>query len=288
MTPDPVETTPDGDAGDFSWLLTRQTVTGLPPLTCKNVKVLYVVDVVRAAAWQLRCRRNTCSHCLPLNARRRALAITISGPERMICLTKVAEIDDPKPLATARIRVKRMREILTEQGFSPGEWSWTMEQNPAGTGFHAHVVQRGSYVPQRALQSASQRAGAGIPHITKIRGSASGSARYGLKTFGASGYGLKTFKGDHGALVALAQNNGRLEHHSPKFFHIRGKAVGVRKVETYAVEQLTTHCESPTVTVSPDKAVFLLSPSGNRELAILAKIKTQPVFRSRVSRTTFE
>lgn len=283
MTREPVEPTPDGDAPHFSWLLTRQMVTPLPPLTCSNVRVVWVVDVVRRQAWQLRCRRNTCEHCLPINARRRALAITISGPERMICLTKVAEIDDPKPLATARIRVKRMREILTEKGHAPGEWTWTMEENPQGTGFHAHVVQRGSYVPQRALQSASQRAGAGIPHIQRVKGSPSRSARYGLKGFGAAGYGLKTYSPPGAGQLALRLNNGRLEHHSPEFFHIDGVKSGVRKVESHAVAILTDHNSRPTVTASTEQALFLLSRSGDSDCARLAKIAANSLSQVRVS-----
>lgn len=253
-------------------LLTRQTVTALPTLTCKNAPALYVVDLERLVAWQQRCRRNTCPHCVRLNARRRALAITVSGPERMIRLSLVADADDPDPLATARIRIKRMRQALVRKGIRPGEWSWTIERNPKGTGYHAHAVQRGSYIPQEELQDACERAGAGIPYINLIRGNPSRTARYGLKTFGAAGYGLKTFGADDDGEHALAVNHGRLEHHSPGFFHIAGQKARVREVETYGIAQLTDYRPPLTVVTTPAEAWKLLHGCSPETLQILTRI----------------
>lgn len=187
---------------------------------------------------QARCTRNTCSYCLPINARRRALAISFMRPGRMIRISLAADRGAANPLQQARIRIKRVRQALLRQGVDSGQWTWTLEQNPAGTGFHAHALQRGSYIPQAALQRACERAGAGIPYINTISKEPSRVARYGLKGFGAAGYGLKTFRSATGPTSALVLNGGRLERHSPGFFAVDGVPTAVRAVETLALAAL--------------------------------------------------
>lgn len=126
---------------------------------------------------------------------------------------------------------------MARLGVPPGAWSWTLERNPKGTGYHAHVVQRGGYVPQAVLQLACERGGAGIPYVNAIRADTTGAQRYGLKTFGATGYGLKTFRAADDARDALALNHGRLEHHSRDFFEVDGENAGVREVERRALAE---------------------------------------------------
>lgn len=277
VVPTDAEATEASDASESArrellLLLTRQTVTGLPPLTCKDAPALYVVDLERGAAWQQRCRRNTCGHCVRLNARRRALAITVSGPQRMIRLSSVAAAGDADPMATARTRIKRMRQALVRMGIPAGEWCWTLERNPKGTGYHAHAVQRGSYVPQEGLQTACERAGAGIPYINVIRGTPTATARYGLKGFGAAGYGLKTFGASEELDQALAINHGRLEHHTPGFFHINGEKARVREVESHGIANLTDYRPPITVVTTPTQAWDLLYGDGAKNRESLAEI----------------
>lgn len=241
---------------------TYQTVTELPTVTCIQAEPRYIIDLRTRQVYPARCRRNRCAHCLPINARRRALAMSASRPTRMIRLSLVADRGDPDPLDTARTRVKRVRQALKRLGVPSGQWSWTLEVNPAGTGYHAHAVQHGSYIPQAALQEACERAGAGIPYINVIKSNASRTARYGLKAFGAAGYGLKTYRQSTHAEEALTLNHGRLEHHTPEFYVIDGEKLRVRQAEKIAVEALYGPGIDSFIIVPADVARYYMSPEG--------------------------
>jgi hypothetical protein len=185
-----------------------------------------------------RCRAARCRFCLPLNARRRCLAITMAGPQRMIRLSLVGDEGESDPCRTALIRIKRTRQALKRMGYSPGEWCYTIERNPKETGFHAHCLQVGSYLPQDVLQTACKRGGAGFPHINAIKREGVWTSRYGLKGFGADGYGLKTFRPDGDSAYALRINNGRMEHHTRGFYGFDGEVLKVRDMERLAIGQL--------------------------------------------------
>jgi len=182
-----------------------------------------------------RCRSSQCPFCLPLNARRRCLAITYAGPRRMIRLSLLASESDESPCTTALTRVGLIRRNLKRMGLEPGEWSFTIERNPKGTGYHAHCLQHGRSIPQAELQESCVRAGAGFPHINSIKRDGIWTSRYGLKGFGADGYGLKSFRPNGDALEALRINNGRMEHHSRGFFAIDGEVLKVRDMERAAI-----------------------------------------------------
>lgn len=188
--------------------------------------------------------------------------MTLARPERMIRLSLVADRGDADPLDTARTRIKRLRQALKRLRVPSGEWSWTLEVNPAGTGYHAHAVQHGTYIPQAALQEACARAGCGIPYINVIRARADRTARYGLKAFGATGYGLKTYRQSDGAFDALALNHGRLEHHTKNFFTIDGEKLAVREAESVAIKELYGEPLDSYIVVTEDVARFYLSPEG--------------------------
>lgn len=217
---------------------TDQMVTAKPALTCPNAQDRVVVELVSGQVFPDRCRSQQCAVCLPLNARRRALAITMAEPQRMIRLSLVAQQDSGSPCRTALIRIKRIRQALQRMGHDPGEWTYTIEPNPKGTGFHAHCLQRGKYIPQAELQTACERAGAGLPHINAIKRTGHFTSRYGLKGFGADGYGLKTFRANGEPTEALRLNNGRLEHHTRAFFEYEGEIFGVRQMERLAITRL--------------------------------------------------
>lgn len=185
-----------------------------------------------------RCRATGCRYCLPLNARRRCLAITMAAPKRMIRLSGLGAVGDSDPCRTALVQIKRTRQALKRMGYKPGEWCYTIERNPKGTGFHAHCLQTGSYLDQDVLQTACQRGGAGIPYINSIKREGIWTSRYGLKGFGADGYGLKTFRPDGDAADALRINNGRLEHHTRGFYQYDGEVLKVRDMERLAIGQL--------------------------------------------------
>lgn len=211
----------------------------VPPDPCgPRFEPMYMIDLRTHAIFPMRCRRNSCGHCLPINARRRALAMTMTRPRRMIRVSLVAAAGDADPMATARVRFKRLRQALKRLRVPSGEWCWTIEVNPAGTGYHAHAVQHGPFIDQAQLQLACVRAGAGIPYINEIKSKPALSSRYGLKAFGATGYGLKTYGQSEDAMAALELNHGRVEHHTPGFFVINGEKVTPREAETIAIKEL--------------------------------------------------
>lgn len=159
----------------------------------------------------------------------------------MIRLSLAAERHDSDPCRTALIRIKRTRQALKRMGVPAGEWCYTIERNPKKTGYHAHCLQTGPYLPQDVLQAACQRAGAGIPYINAIKRKGVWTSRYGLKGFGADGYGLKTFRPDGDATDALRINNGRLEHHTRGFYDFDGEILKVRDMERAAVATLNAN-----------------------------------------------
>jgi hypothetical protein len=214
---------------------TDQTEPTVRPLVCPYGNGRVVIELYSGSVYPDRCRSSRCAYCLPLNARRRALAITYAAPQRMIRLSLVAGRSDESPCATALTRVGLIRRNLKRMGYAPGEWCFTIERNPKETGFHAHCLQRGMSIPQGELQEACQRARAGIPYINAIKRSGVWTSRYGLKGFGADGYGLKTFRPNGNPKEALRINHGRLEHHSRGFYAIEGTVHRVREMEREAI-----------------------------------------------------
>jgi hypothetical protein len=217
---------------------TDQTEPTEPLEACPRTNGRVVVELYSGTVIPDRCRALICRYCLPLNARRRALAITYAGPQRMIRLSALATFDDDRPGAAAVAKMKLIRRNLKRFGVPPGEWCWTLEKNPEGTGYHAHAIQRGRSIDQAVLQEACARSDAGIPYINAIRRTAQWTSRYGLKGFGADGYGLKTFRPNADSREALRINNGKLEHHSTNFYAIDGDTVLVRQMESNALAEM--------------------------------------------------
>lgn len=249
-------------AGSTSLGPTYQMVTAIPPPTCGNITDRFVVDLSTWRVYAARCRVNTCNHCLPINARRRTLAMSVMRPRRMICFTQMADEGTRDPLDQARTRMKRLRQSLRRKGIPQGEWSWTLEHNPKETGYHAHAVQRGPFIKQSVLQEACDGVNIGMPFLEYIRGTPQQSAAYGLKAYGASGYGLKGFNMQSYAQEMLAINHGRVEHHTRDFFEVDGERVGVRDVEAAAVWALFPERRGPFI--ATDRA-FLVHLSGDTQ-----------------------
>lgn len=216
-------------------------VTNERPESCPKASDRVVVELVSGQVFPDRCRSSQCAYCLPLNARRRCLAITMAEPTRMIRLSLVGNSGDEHPAKTALIRIKRIRQALKRMGVPMGEWCYTMEKNPKDTGYHAHCLQSGPYIPQDRLQEACERARAGIPYINAIKRTGQWTSRYGLKGFGADGYGLKTFRPTGNPTEALRINNGRLEHHTRRFYSFDGEPLAVRDMERLAISQLNAN-----------------------------------------------
>jgi hypothetical protein len=228
-----------------------------------------IVELYSGQVFPDRCRSSHCAFCLPLNARRRAFAITLAAPVRMIRLSLAADRDDEAPCRTALIRIKRIRQALKRMAVGPGEWCYTIERNPKETGYHAHCLQTGSYIPQDVLQTACERARAGIPYINAIKRKGVWTSQYGLKGFGADGYGLKTFRPNADATDALRINNGRIEHHTRGFYSFDGEILKVRDMERAAIAQRNADCPVAFVGMAPHLVDTVMSDSRLRHRLIL-------------------
>jgi hypothetical protein len=265
-----------GVGGVPSLASTDQMVTADRPASCPRSGDRVVVELHTGQVFPDRCRSSRCDFCLPINARRRCLAITLAAPARMIRLSLVGDRDDESPCATALIRIKRIRQALKRLGQNPGEWCYTIEKNPKETGYHAHCLQTGGYLPQDVLQAACERARAGIPYINAIKRHGVWTSRYGLKGFGADGYGLKTFRPNGDTAEALRINNGRLEHHTRGFFDYDGEVLRVRDMERAAIATMNAdkpvafigmHQSSVPTVLSNDRLRYRLISDLNQRLA---------------------
>lgn len=228
------------------------------PLSCPYASDRVVVELYTGSVYPDRCRSSLCAYCLPLNARRRCIAITHAAPQRMIRLSLVSGKDDESPCSTALTRVGLIRRNLKRMGRDPGEWCFTIEKNPNGTGYHAHCLQRGRSIPQAELQEACVRSRAGIPYINAIKREGQWTSRYGLKGFGADGYGLKTFRPNGDTAEALRINNGRMEHHSRRFYEIDETVLRVRDMESLAIATMNENKRVAFVGCSPQYASTLM------------------------------
>lgn len=252
-------------------------VTALSTLKCSHPKLawpggppLYSVHLETGEIEPVRCKRLACDHCLPYLAYKRSMAMAWMKPYRMVLFTAMAPPDDPKPVATARIRMKRLRQTLLRKGVDGGQWAWTLEKNPNETGFHAHAVQHGPYVRQAHLGDAADSAGSGIVFIQKSRTIADDIVRYATKGFGSVSYGLKTFKDRELAHEALTINGGRIEHHTRDYYQYDGHRIAVRKAEEYAhIESRGDNCE-PTKIGTGEELLQFLHHRQNGELLEIA------------------
>lgn len=242
--------------------------TGRPP-ECPYGSGRVVMELYSGQIYPDRCRRSQCAYCLPLNARRRCLAITYARPRRMIRLSLMADLSDESPCSTALTRIGLIRRNLKRMGREPGEWTFTIEPNPKGTGYHAHCLQRGPSIPQAELQESCMRSGAGIPYINAIKREGIWTSRYGLKGFGADGYGLKAFRPSGDSREALRINNGRMEHHSRAFFAIEGEKLRVRDMERVAIAVLNGNKRLAYIGCSVDSAQSILRNVRVRDAMII-------------------
>lgn len=186
-----------------------------------------MVNTVTGEVAPWRCKRNSCTYCLRLNAKRRSAAIGLATPERAILLTQVGE-----NWTTVRDRMKKLRHDLAQE-VDAFEWVWHLEPNPKGTGHHVHAWQHGSFVPQPLLSRLAERRGMGtFARINRVRSTA-GASRYGLKGLG---YGLKGVQADDAGSTYLRENGGRLTHQSRGFFRSPdGARLPVRVAEKVAL-----------------------------------------------------
>jgi hypothetical protein len=231
---------------------------------CVGKPLILGLDRVELHLFPMPCKRNSCPRCLIRNAKRRQAAIFETPIERMICFTHVAQEGDPNPCDTAKIGIKRMSQALRRKGIHLGEMTWTIEHNPGGTGYHAHALQHGPYVPQEQLQVACHKGNIGMPHINAIREDKKRAVDYGLKGFTPAAYSLKTFKNQNTAVQALKINNNKLEHHTRGFYLIDGKVRSVKDAEAIAHKKRKGEPDKNLLVGSPGELLQFVRLYGNK------------------------
>jgi hypothetical protein len=184
-----------------------------------------------------RCGRLACPVCVRVEAMIRAAAIWLAKPRRAIRVSLVADAGDPDPWPTVRYRMNKLREHYGRLVGDLGDWCYSVEPNPRGTGFHAHVWQHGpAKVDAAALDECSARAGAGLCRVETVR-SVGKAAQYGLKALRGAGYSLKGTDDDPADFLRV--NGNRLTHQSRGFFRSAdGATLAVRKAESAALTAL--------------------------------------------------
>jgi len=96
------------------------------------------------------------------------------------------------------------------------EWSWAIEENPRGTGYHAHGVQHGGYLDQA---HGERLWGGRVMDIRALK--TPGAGVYAVKeALRVTGYTMKGATSSSEALRAhLDRNGGRVAHWSRGFLH---------------------------------------------------------------------
>lgn len=195
------------------------------------------LDVVAVERPDLRfpasCDAWWCEVCGPRKAQTLAALMTwgLRRAERRRLVTLTGLPDD---FQRARWQVRDFARRVRGDGYA-WEWCWAIEANPKGTGFHAHGVQHGDYVPQRRLQEAWG------DRIVDVRALAKpGAGVYAVKeALRVAGY---VTKGTGSNLSAhLERNGGRGAHWSRGFLHgrTRNEALAELRRELADGERLT-------------------------------------------------
>ena len=129
---------------------------------------------------------------------------------RLVTLTRLPVLDDGTcDWQRARSQVRDLCRRL-RQDYAV-EWAWALERNPRETGYHAHLIQHGDYIPQRVLET---RWGGRRVDIRQVKATA---GQYVLKEARTvAGYPVK---GTHSDLAGHLAINGRRVYHASRWYH---------------------------------------------------------------------
>ena len=165
------------------------------------------------------CDSYQCQVCGPRKARQKAALMTWAARRvdrrRLVTLTALPANDGRLDWQRARGQVRDW--LYRVRADHPGfEMGWAIEQNPRATGFHAHGVQHGPYVPQGVLQ---ERWGGRIVDIRALRRPADGV--YAVKdAVRVAGYTVKNGTESFAGLDEHLRINGhRAAHFTRGFLH---------------------------------------------------------------------
>lgn len=205
-----------GGGGATSLVQYRESVGEI----CPRKPMVLVCDQAPDLRFPASCDRYMCEVCGPRKARSKAALMTWAARQarrrRMVTLTHLpttadGELDWQRARQQVRDWLRRVRA-----DYPAFEMAWAVERNPAGTGFHAHGVQHGQYVPQGVLQ---ERWGGRIVDIRAMRQPAAGV--YAVKeAVRVAGYVMKNGAESFAGLDEHLRINGhRAAHFTRGFLH---------------------------------------------------------------------
>jgi hypothetical protein len=114
------------------------------------------------------CRRWTCPVCGPAKAHRLGHLAGLNGPERFITLSAASD-----SVRGAYEALRRLSRLLRRRGYI-WEYLAVPERHQNGL-YHLHLLQKGSFVPQKVLSQMAERSGMGrVVWIERIKGSEHG------------------------------------------------------------------------------------------------------------------
>ena len=127
------------------------------------------------------CGANVCPYCIHTNVWRWGRALSVAAPSRYAVFTQLSG-----DWQTDRASIAALFRVLDRKGYRLRA-AYTIERNPAGTGFHLNVWWWGPDVPQSLLSEVAVSLGWGqVVHAQRWQG---GRNEYGMKD--ALGYGMK-------------------------------------------------------------------------------------------------
>ncbi len=188
------------EAGSTSLDLLRQSV---PEVSCEST-THRLLNTSTGESFPLRCRRQRCVHCAPIEAWWKQMIISHGGrsgaPTKFLTLTRA-----PADWQALRLKFRKYGHCI-RRDYGAFDAAWTVELTRSGLP-HVHCLVKMPYVPQEALQD---RWGS-IIDVRAIKGSQVRTAGYVLKEARqVASYGLKGSQDDLSAHLDL--NGGRLVH----------------------------------------------------------------------------
>ena len=211
----------DRGQGSTSLALIRKSRVENQALRCPRRRGWFLVGGETGQVIPVKCKASFCGWCGPLRAREVAGAIGLAEPERLVRFSGMRAT-----WAENQWRVEEVVREIRAAGYV-FEYCLHCEWNPKETGFHGHLYQIGSFVPQAFIQSSCLRHGLGYPDIRKFRSRGGPGEAYGLKLAGLD-YGLKLSKREEALDRYLDLNGGRLSHQSRRFFrNLEGERCGL-------------------------------------------------------------
>lgn len=155
----------------------RRSERRLPrPTTCPNpVRGRGFVNLATGEARHIPCDRWDCKVCGRAKAYRLGLTAAAADPERFVTLSRAGN--------TSTEALRRLRTLSQAIRRTGKGWEYLAAVERHRNGFwHLHLLQRGSYIPQRELSRRAASAGMGsVVFVQKIEGGQERVAAYLVK-----------------------------------------------------------------------------------------------------------